>query len=76
MNTTQTFPVNELLQALEPMIRQIVREELNNTAQHTSQHTFFTLSPESQLYLDMQDLLQRKTTGNIQLKSHAEVWDE
>jgi hypothetical protein len=36
MNTIQPFPITELLQALEPMIRQIVREELNNTTQHST----------------------------------------
>ncbi len=62
-----TISIDELSQVLEPMIRKVIREELNNKN--------LTLSPESQLYSDMQTLLQRKNTNDIQLKSHAEVWD-
>ncbi len=61
-----TISTDELSQILEPMIRKVIREELN----------ILILSPESQLYSDMQTLLQRKNTNDIQLKSHAEVWDE
>lgn len=68
MNTAQT--ASEILQVLEPMIRQIVRDEMNKAIQQ------FELSADSPLYADMQDIAQRKQNNQIKLKSHAEVWDD
>ncbi|MGB0389306.1 MAG: hypothetical protein ACPGWR_31170 [Ardenticatenaceae bacterium] len=68
-----TINVPDLLSALEPLIRRVVREEL--AAAKSSPDTFH-LEPGSPLYEDMEEILQRKTEGKIELLSHEEVWSE
>jgi len=65
--------VPDLLSALEPFIRRVVREELAATK---STPDVFHLEPGSPLYEDMEDILQRKAQGKIELFSHEEVWSE
>ena len=75
MKTSQpiTMSSEELQQALEPLIRRIIREELFKAAQQTSR--LFFLNPDMPLYQDMEDIAQRKAAGDIELISHDEVWN-
>ena len=68
-----TINVPDLLSALEPFIRRVVREEL---AAAKSNPDTFQLEPGSPLYEDMEEILQRKAQGKIELFSHEEVWGE
>ncbi|TGO02047.1 hypothetical protein PN36_31295 [Candidatus Thiomargarita nelsonii] len=66
-----TFGVDELLNALEPLIRRVVREELTEIV--VKNNTFY-IEPNSPL--DMEEIIQRKAQKSIQLFSHEEVWGE
>ncbi len=68
-----TINVPDLLSALEPFIRRVVREEL---AAVKSTPKTFHLEPGSALYEDMEEILQRKIEGKIELFSDEEVWSE
>lgn len=69
-----TLRMQDLLNALEPLIRRVVREELTAVRQNVV-NTFY-LEPDSPLYEDMEELYQRKAEGKIKLLSDEEVWDE
>jgi len=76
MNTPQqiTLCTDKLQQVLEPLIRRIIREELFKVIQQTS--NIFFLSPDMPLYKDMEEIAQRKTSHDIELLPHDEVWNE
>lgn len=59
---------------LEPLIRRIIREELSRIIKSDS-GTFY-IDPDMPLYQDMEDILNRRTKGQIKLHSHEEVWGE
>jgi hypothetical protein len=69
-----TITVEELLNALEPLIRRVVREELAQIV--VREPDIFYLEPDSPLYEDMVEILQQKERGEIKLYSHEEVWSE
>jgi hypothetical protein len=73
-NHQDSININELPKILEPLIRRIVREELNRVVK--SEPDIFLLDPDMPLYNDMQDLQRRKQQEKIQLYSHKEVWGE
>jgi hypothetical protein len=73
-NHQASININELPKILEPLIRRIVREELNRVVK--SEPDIFLLDPDMPLYNDMQDLQRRKQQEKIQLYSHKEVWGE
>jgi hypothetical protein len=66
--------IEELGHILEPLIRRIIREELSRILK-TAPGTFY-LDPDMPLYKDMEEILQKKTKGQIKLHSHEEVWGE
>lgn len=70
----QSANMEELAKVLEPLIRRIIREELKRIVQ--KEPDTFYLDPKMPLYKDMEDIRQRKVTGNIKLHSHDEVWGE
>ena len=72
MNQPQQFSANEIVKALEPLIRRIIREELTRIAQ--KEPNIFYLTPEMPLYKDMKDIKKKKAQGHIKLHSHDEVW--
>ena len=76
MNTPQQINLrtDELQQVLEPLIRRIIREELFKVIQQTS--NIFFLSPDMPLYKDMEEIAQRKTSHDIELLPHNEVWKQ
>ncbi len=67
-----TFGVDELLNALEPLIRRVVREELIEVVKNNT----FYIEQDSSLYKDMEEIIQRKVQKSIQLFSHEKVWGE
>ncbi len=69
-----TINLDELQRILEPLIRRIIREELEKVAQRAP-YTFH-LEPGAPLYEDMKNILRRKTKNDIELFSHDEVWNE
>jgi hypothetical protein len=73
-NHQTSIEIKDLPKILEPLIRRVVREELNRIAQ--SEPGIFILGPDMPLYDDMQDLNHRKGQGKIELHSHKEVWGE
>jgi len=76
MNHPQQLSANmeEIVKALEPLIRRIIREELTRIVK--TEPNMFYLDPEMPLYEDMEGIKQRKTQGHIKLHSHEEVWGE
>ena len=72
MNVQTTFNLNEFIDILEPLIRRVVREELNTWAK--TQPPMFFIMPHMPLYDDLLDIQTRKNEGNIELLTHDEVW--
>jgi hypothetical protein len=66
--------VDKLANALEPVIRRVVREELTRLLSEPA--GVFTLTPNMPLYEDMEEISRRKATDKIKLRSHDEVWSE
>ena len=74
MQAVNTLNLEELIKALEPVMRRIIREELDVIA--TKQGNFFYLDPDSDLHRDMMELKERKENGTLNFLSHKEVWGE
>jgi hypothetical protein len=66
--------VEELVNALEPLIRRIVREELARAVKKAP--GIFYLEPDMPLYGDMVEIRERKMRKETVLFSHKEVWGE
>lgn len=60
-----------LIHALEPLIRRVVREELERIVQ--KQTDIFYLKPDMPLYADMLEIKKCGKEGKIELYSHTEV---
>lgn len=69
----QGISSEELSKLMEPIIRKVVREELNRMIE--MRPDIFYLQPEMPIYDDMLDILERKSTNSIHLHSHKEVWE-
>lgn len=74
MQAVKTLNLEELIKALEPVMRRIIREELDVIA--TKQSGSFHLAPDSDLHRDMLELQERKESGTLNFLSHKEVWGE
>jgi len=72
-HSQHNISADELSKLLEPLIRKVVREELNRIV--VKNPKTFNLKPETPLHDDMQDILKRKSLKKIKLHSHDEVWD-
>lgn len=68
-----TIGPEELSKLLEPIIRRVVREELDRIIGMNP--NIFHLQEDMPLHEDMQDILERKAKNQIKLHSHKEVWD-
>ena len=66
--------LDELIVKLEPLLRRVVRKELERVIEEKG--NIFNLEPEMPLYLDMEEILQRKKEGKIELLSEEKVWNE
>lgn len=74
MQAVNTLTLDELLKALEPVVRRIIREELDSVV--TRQGNSVYLDPNSDLHRDMLELKERKESGTLNFLSHKEVWGE
>jgi hypothetical protein len=73
-NQNLKMTAEELLKVLEPLIRRVVREELTEILQQFTKTVY--ISQESPLYRDMQDILVRKASQELEFMTHEEVWRE
>jgi len=73
LSATQEAKVTLSVQQLEEMIRKVVREELMDFAM--KEQGIFNLNKDSPLYEDMEDILERKKSGQLKFHTHEEVWD-
>ena len=71
VTATQETKITLTVEQLEGIIRKVVREEL---MQFASQE-LFNVNKESQLYEDMEDILERKKTDQLKFHNHEEVWN-
>ena len=69
-----TVHIDKMINELEPLLRRLGREELGRVIEEKG--NIFHLEPEMPLYQDMQEILQRKKEGKIELYSEEEVWNE
>ncbi len=69
---TQTMNTDELQRVLEPLIRRVVREELDRISRMSP--NLFSLEADMPLYRDLEEIAQRNAHGGIELFSHQEVW--
>jgi len=65
---------DELARILEPLVRRIVREELERVVEN--QPDTFVLREDSPLYDDMVDLARRGREGTVKLFTYEQVWDQ
>ena len=65
---------DELARVLEPLVRRIVREELERVVER--QPDLFILREDSPLYDDMLELAQMGREGKIELLSYEQVWNQ
>ena len=70
---TQEASVTLSLQQLEDIIRKVVREEL--IVFFMQEQGIFNLDKESPLYEDMEDILERKKSGQLKFHTHEEIWN-
>ena len=71
--TTPETKVTLSVQQLESLIRKVVREELVEFA--VQELGIFHLDKESPLYEDMEDILERKKSGQLKFHTHEEIWN-
>ena len=69
-----TFVIEELIIALEPVIRRIIREELNDAIE--KQTDIFHINPDAPIYDDMMQIKKRKDSDELEFMSHEEVWGD
>ena len=74
VTATQETKVTLSVQELESIIRKIVREELAAFA--AQDPGTFHLDKESLLYEDMEDILERKKSGQLKFHTREEIWNE
>ncbi len=70
---TQEAKVTLSIEQLEEIIRKVVREELMEFA--TQEPQIFNLDKESPLYEDMENILERKKSGQLRFHTHEEIWN-
>ena len=73
VSATEEARVTLSIQQLEEIIRKVVREELMEFA--AQEQGIFNLNKESPLYEDMEDILERKKSGQLKFHTHEEIWN-
>jgi hypothetical protein len=73
MQHKSAINTEEISCILEPLIRRIIREEVERMLQ--KEHKMFFLKSDSSLYDDLVEISSRKMEGKNKFYSHAEVWD-
>ena len=74
ITTTREAKVTLSIQQLEGLIRKVVREELIEFAKQRPK--IFNLDKDAPLYEDMEDIFERKKSGQLKFYTHSEIWDE
>ena len=74
VTTTEETKITLTVQQLEEVVRKVVREELVEFA--AQELGIFHLDKESPLYEDMEDILERKKSGQLKFHTHDEIWNE
>jgi len=74
IHPNNTLVIEELIIALEPVIRRIIREELN--AAIDQQTDIFHINPDTPVYDDMMQIKKRKDNDNLEFMSAEAVWDQ
>ncbi len=69
--TTEETKITLTVQQLEEVVRKVVREELVEFA--AQELGIFHLDKESPLYEDMEDILERKKSGQLKFHTHDEI---
>ncbi len=62
-------PIDQMIDKLEPLLRRVVREELERVIEEKG--NIFHLEPEMPLYQDMEEILNRKKEGKIEILLHG-----
>ncbi len=70
----RTITADELIKAMEPAIRRIIREELERIAD--SRPEIFYIETDMPLYQDMLEIKKRSRENNLKFYSHEEVWSD
>lgn len=71
MQTKSIPAIEDFIRALEPVIRRVVREELNAIVEQRPE--VFQLAPDSPLYDNLTELRERNKRGELAFVSHEEV---
>ncbi|MDM8518349.1 hypothetical protein QUF76_19310 [Desulfobacterales bacterium HSG16] len=66
--------VEKIADILEPLIRRIIREELERIMK--AEQKIFFLNTDMPLYDDLLEIHDRKIEGRNEFYSHDEVWNE
>ncbi len=74
IHANNTFVIEELIIALEPVIRRIIREELNDAIE--KQTDIFHIKPDTPLYDDMIKIKERKDNDQLEFMTHEEAWGD
>jgi len=74
IHANNTLVVEELIKALEPVIRRIIREELKSAVK--KQTEFFHLNSDMPLYNDMVEIKERNKKNELEFMTHEEVWSD
>lgn len=74
VTTPEEIKITLSVQQLEDIVRKVVREELVEFAAH--ELGIFHLDKESPLYEDMEEILERKKSGQLKFHTHDEIWNE
>jgi hypothetical protein len=65
---------DHLINSLEPLIRRIIREELERMA--AKRPDMFYLEADMPIYQDMLEIRKRSQDKKLKFYSHKEVWGE
>ncbi|MDM8524940.1 hypothetical protein QUF80_16340 [Desulfococcaceae bacterium HSG8] len=74
LQSERTLTADEMVKAMEPAIRRIIREELERIAD--SSPGIFRIRPDMPVYQDMLEIRKRGRENNLKFYSHEEVWGE
>ena len=74
MQHNSAFNIKKITNVLEPLIRRIIREELERIIK--TEQKIFSLNSDMPLYDDLSEIHNRKIAGKNEFYSHDEVWSE
>ena len=69
---TNNLTTKQIAEALKPVIRRIVKEEIKSAAEKKA--NIFILNPDMLLYKDMSEIKNRKKNKKLRFYTPEEVW--